>query len=100
MPSRSTSNPSSRISTGSTYGAISTLESLRDIALEEGINYVYMGNVPGHEGENTYCPRCRSVVIQRYGMQVKTISLSNGEERTCHNPNPRIWDSKKTYRLY
>lgn len=70
---------------------ISTLESLRDIALEEGIHYVYMGNVPGHEGENTYCPRCRSVVIQRYGMQVKSISLSKGECRTCHNPIPGIW---------
>jgi pyruvate formate lyase activating enzyme len=70
---------------------ISTLENLRAIALEEGVHYAYMGNVPGHEGENTYCPRCRSVVIERFGMQVKSISLSKGACRTCHNPIPGIW---------
>jgi len=70
---------------------ISTLENLRAIALEEGVHYAYMGNVPGHEGENTYCPRCRSMVIERFGMQVKSISLSKGACRNCKNPIPGIW---------
>jgi len=70
---------------------LSTLESLRDIAMEEGIHYVYVGNVPGHQGENTYCPRCRNIVIERFGMQVKSVSMSKGACRSCHNPIPGVW---------
>jgi len=33
---------------------------------EEGLNYVYIGNVPGHPYENTYCPRCGALLIKRY----------------------------------
>ena len=46
---------------------VSTLEKLRRIALDEGLHYVYIGNIPGHEGENTFCPKCRKAVIERNG---------------------------------
>jgi pyruvate formate lyase activating enzyme len=70
---------------------ISTLESLRDIALEEGINYVYVGNVPGHSGETTYCPGCRRKIIERFGMQVTALSLKDGACPSCRRPIPGIW---------
>jgi len=50
---------------------VSTLERLREIALAEGLHYVYVGNVPGHPGENTYCPRCGKLIIERYGYVIR-----------------------------
>ncbi|AXI25143.1 AmmeMemoRadiSam system radical SAM enzyme [Methanofervidicoccus sp. A16] len=44
---------------------IEVLERARNLALEEGLKYVYIGNVPGHEGENTYCPKCGTLLIDR-----------------------------------
>ncbi len=44
---------------------IKVLEKGREIGLEAGLLFVYLGNVPGHEGENTYCPQCRSLLIRR-----------------------------------
>jgi len=70
---------------------ISTLERLRDIALEEGLHYVYLGNVPGHPGENTYCPNCGQVVIERYGYTIKKNSLSGNKCRHCHQIIPGVW---------
>lgn len=70
---------------------ISTLERLRDIALEEGLHYVYLGNVPGHPGENTYCPNCGQVVIERYGYTIKKNSLSGNKCRHCHQTIPGVW---------
>jgi len=53
---------------------VSTLERLRDIALQEGLHYVYLGNIPGHPGENTYCPNCGQPVIERYGYTIKKLT--------------------------
>ena len=70
---------------------VKTLEQARKIALSEGLEYVYLGNVPGHEGENTYCPHCKKVVIQRTGYTVGQIHLENGKCRYCGKPIPGIW---------
>ncbi len=45
---------------------ISTLEKAYGIGKEEGLRYVYAGNVPGHPYENTYCPFCNELLIERY----------------------------------
>ncbi len=45
---------------------LSTLMKARKIAIDEGLNYVYTGNLPGEEGENTYCPNCGELLIKRY----------------------------------
>lgn len=50
---------------------ISTLRRAREIGLEAGLRYVYEGNVPGENGENTYCPRCQKVLIRRYGYNIQ-----------------------------
>lgn len=44
---------------------ISLLENLRTMALREGILYVYIGNVPGHQAANTYCQNCKKPIVKR-----------------------------------
>ncbi|MDR4505591.1 MAG: AmmeMemoRadiSam system radical SAM enzyme [Candidatus Scalindua sp.] len=56
---------------------ISTLELARKIGVEEGLKYVYTGNVPGHKWENTYCHECGKMLIERAGFSVITSFLEN-----------------------
>ena len=49
---------------------VETLERAHDIAREEGLHYVYIGNVPGNPAESTYCPVCGRILIHRYGYVV------------------------------
>ncbi|MCW3992484.1 MAG: AmmeMemoRadiSam system radical SAM enzyme [Candidatus Bathyarchaeota archaeon] len=55
---------------------VEALERARAKALEEGLDYVYVGNVPGHEGENTFCPRCGRLLIRRHGFGVLGYSVT------------------------
>ena len=59
---------------------VETLERARKIALDAGLNYVYTGNRPGDEGENTYCPKCREKVIRRWGMEFLESRLKEGNK--------------------
>ena len=70
---------------------VSTLQSLRRIALQEGLHYVYTGNIPGDEGENTYCPSCRMTLIRRSGFAVDKNEIKEGKCPNCQNPVPGIW---------
>ncbi len=70
---------------------LSTLIRIRDTAKEEGLHYVYIGNVPGHAAENTFCPKCQNIVIQRRGYEIKKIEIVNGQCNFCRNPIPGIW---------
>jgi len=60
---------------------VSTLELARESALEGGLEHVYVGNVPGHEGENTYCPGCGLPVITRYGFSIREYRVT--EDGRC-----------------
>jgi pyruvate formate lyase activating enzyme len=62
---------------------ISTLEKHIDEARKAGLRYVYIGNVPGHEAENTYCHNCMELLIQRHGMRVKKINLLKDRCPNC-----------------
>jgi len=62
---------------------IPTLEKARSIGLDAGLEYVYLGNTPKHEGENTYCPECSSLLIQREGYSI--ISYDIDQNRKCVN---------------
>jgi pyruvate formate lyase activating enzyme len=55
---------------------ISTLEKACDIAREVGLNYVYIGNVPGHRYENTYCPNCNELVVRRFSFEISRWNLT------------------------
>ncbi len=70
---------------------ISTLEKARAAALSAGLEYVYIGNVPGHEGENTFCPKCKKVLIKRSGYIVGEINLKEGKCKYCGKPIPGLW---------
>jgi pyruvate formate lyase activating enzyme len=74
---------------------IKTLEIARQIAQEEGLKYVYIGNVWGHEGENTYCPKCKKVIVQRAGYIVKRVSIVNGRCEFCNEKIAGIWNERK-----
>ena len=57
---------------------VKTLEKLAKIAIDEGLKHVYIGNVPGHPLENTYCPRCGYPVIERIGFSIVAWKLKKG----------------------
>ncbi len=70
---------------------VSTLEKAREAASSAGLEYVYVGNIPGHAAENTFCPKCKKMIIQRTGYMVGEINLKNGKCRYCGKPIPGIW---------
>jgi pyruvate formate lyase activating enzyme len=70
---------------------LSTLESARRTALAEGLRYVYIGNVPGHEAESTFCPRCGRAVVRRVGYEIKAVELRSGRCRFCQQAIPGVW---------
>jgi pyruvate formate lyase activating enzyme len=70
---------------------VSTLERARAVALSAGLEYVYIGNVPGHEGENTFCPKCKKMIIQRSGYMVGEVHVKNGKCTYCGKPISGIW---------
>lgn len=71
---------------------VKTLEQAREIAIKEGIRYVYIGNVPGHRYNSTYCPKCNKRIITRIHFSVIDINLKDGKCKNCGNPIPGLWD--------
>ncbi len=71
---------------------IDLLTQLREKAMASGLRYVYLGNVPGHAGENTYCPKCQAVVIGRDGYQITKNHLKFGACAACGTPIPGRWE--------
>ena len=39
------------------------------------LQFVYLGNVPGHRYDNTYCPSCHALLIERYGLDVTRMTI-------------------------
>jgi pyruvate formate lyase activating enzyme len=70
---------------------IETLEKARETALEEGMRFVYVGNVPGHPGDNTYCPRCSKPIIARKGFAVTEYHLRGNSCAYCGAAIPGVW---------
>ena len=56
---------------------LKTLEEARSVALDTGLRYIYIGNIR-HEGESTFCPKCKKMLIERVGYFIKKNNLSNG----------------------
>jgi len=55
---------------------IETLEKAYAAAKNAGLNYVYIGNVPGHPAENTYCPSCNELLIKRFSFEITKWNLT------------------------
>ncbi|MCD6289451.1 MAG: AmmeMemoRadiSam system radical SAM enzyme [Anaerolineae bacterium] len=70
---------------------VETLTTARNIAMEEGVKFVYVGNVPGHPGNNTYCPRCGRPIIVRQGFAVLEYHIKDGACAYCGEPIPGVW---------
>jgi pyruvate formate lyase activating enzyme len=70
---------------------VKTLERMRAIAREEGIHYVYVGNVPGHEGTHTYCHNCGKLLIKRAGYNVSILNLKGDKCAACNTTIPGRW---------
>jgi pyruvate formate lyase activating enzyme len=51
------------------------------IAKNQGLRYVYVGNLPGHAAENTYCPNCDTAVIRRSSFEITQWNLT--EDNKC-----------------
>jgi len=62
---------------------LSTLRKAREIGLKAGLKYVYEGNVPGEGGENTYCPSCKELLIERLGFALTKIGMKNSVCPKC-----------------
>ncbi|MCU0602188.1 MAG: AmmeMemoRadiSam system radical SAM enzyme [Desulfobacterales bacterium] len=70
---------------------VSTLARFREIALSEGIRYAYVGNVPGHEGNHTYCHNCRKLLVARNGYFIREVHLAGSRCEYCGTPIPGVW---------
>ncbi len=81
---------------------LETLERALKIGREEGLYYVYCGNVPGHSSESTYCPKCQNILIKREGFSVDAFHLT--KEMRCYNCGEDInikgksWIPKKLFK--
>jgi len=74
---------------------IATLDRARKIAMDAGLHFVYVGNVPFHEGEHTYCPGCGKVVIKRVGYRTDVSNLKDGACRACGRKIPGVWSQEQ-----
>ncbi len=65
------------------YTPIETLEKAREIGFDSGLLYVYLGNVPGHKGENTYCPYCNKLLVERDSYSILRYNIIDGKCPVC-----------------
>jgi pyruvate formate lyase activating enzyme len=70
---------------------ISTLESAYKIAKKNGLRYVYIGNVPGHIYNSTFCPFCYRKVIKRNQFEIIEMNVVNGRCKFCNSPLQGKW---------
>ncbi|MEI6634867.1 MAG: AmmeMemoRadiSam system radical SAM enzyme [Chlamydiota bacterium] len=70
---------------------VATLDRAREIGMKEGLQFVYLGNVPGHPGENTWCPKCKKALITRVSYHIDTSGMKDGACRYCRCPIPGVW---------
>ncbi len=71
--------------------SLNTLEEARQIAMNEGLDYVYIGNIRSREGENTYCPSCKSLLIERVGYTISKNQLKDGCCQDCGKQIYGVW---------
>jgi len=70
---------------------VEKLEEAYGIAKDVGLKYVYIGNVPGHNYESTYCPKCGKIAVKRIGYRVLENNIKAGNCKFCGEKIPGIW---------
>jgi pyruvate formate lyase activating enzyme len=71
---------------------VKTLVEARELGLNAGLKYVYTGNVPGNNGENTFCYNCGERVIERWGFRVGKLQMENGKCVKCGAVIDGVWE--------
>lgn len=71
---------------------LETLEKARKIALDCGLKYVYIGNVAGHPAENSYCPACKKLLVERKGYFVIQNNIQDGKCKFCGEEIKGVWN--------
>ena len=71
---------------------VNILNRARDLALKAGLKYVYIGNVPGTEAQNTYCPKCKQIVVERKGFRIIATHLEQNKCTYCNSEIAGIWE--------
>jgi pyruvate formate lyase activating enzyme len=70
---------------------VSTLEKAYETAKSKGLHYPYVGNVPSHPGNHTYCPSCCKTVVERTGFFVLSNRITNGKCPFCGRVIAGVW---------
>lgn len=70
---------------------LKTLEEARQIGISEGLNYVYIGNLASKEGQNTYCPGCKRLLIERSGWTILQMRVRDGRCPDCGKEIYGVW---------
>jgi pyruvate formate lyase activating enzyme len=74
---------------------VKTIEKSIKLAKDLGLRYVYAGNLPGHESENTYCPSCGTLLIERNGFFVTKVNLTQDNRcPKCGEKIPIVGEAK------
>jgi pyruvate formate lyase activating enzyme len=81
------------------YTPIPKLEQARQIGMSDGLRYVYLGNVPGHPAENTYCPQCGKLLIERRNYQIRKYNLKGNKCKFCNHTMPGYFEQAKPSHL-
>ena len=71
---------------------VNTLLKAKEIALAAGIQFVYLGNVTGAEAQNTYCPSCKKLLVERKGYEITQNHIINGCCEYCKKKIPGVWN--------
>jgi len=70
---------------------VATVERAYEIATKTGLRFAYVGNVPGHPKENTFCPKCGKLIINRVASHADPSGLKAGACKSCGSPIPGVW---------
>ncbi|MGR3218251.1 MAG: AmmeMemoRadiSam system radical SAM enzyme [Candidatus Anammoxibacter sp.] len=69
---------------------VETLVRASEVARNAGLQFVYVGNIPGHNSEDTICPRCKETIINREGYHIHKNGLNDGRCK-CGEEIPGVW---------
>lgn len=70
---------------------VATLERAYNMAMSKGMHYPYVGNVPSHPGNHTYCPKCKKIVVERQGFFITQMNIKEGCCKFCRQKIAGVW---------
>jgi len=77
--------------------SVEIMEKAYMTARNAGLNYVYIGNIPGHPAENTYCPKCNELLIKRHSFEITRWNITKDKRcSVCNNKIPIVGDLHQT----